>query len=442
MAATWQRGSERELVDRSAAVATESGELRRSARVLYLTYDGMCDQIGQSQVLPYLLGCADAGHRISLVSFEKPARMAGYGEEVRRRTGDAAIRWLPERFHSFPPVLSKAADMLGMRRAADRAVRSSPIDLVHARSYPAASVGLRLKRGHGVPLLFDMRGFWPDERRDGGRWPDRSPLGRTLYRHWKRIEAELLAEADHIVVLTAAAREVIEASPAYRGAPISVIPCCADFELFRIAGERERASARRDLAIAPAAPVFLYVGSLGTVYRLDALLRLFAAARERMPGLVFLFVGSGSVEQMLAEANRLHIALSPDEIRCITATREKVPYWINAADVGLCFRTPTASSAGVSGTKIGEYLACGLPIIGNSQIGDFERIVAAVGSGLALRDLSSGSIDEAAAAVPLLLGANREQLRSRARRFLDLDTAVRAYGRIYEDLHQPVSVEP
>jgi len=426
----------------AAPAAGRSPASRRSTRVLYLSYDGMCDNIGQSQVLPYLLGCADAGNRITLISFEKRARMAASGDGVRRRCADAAINWRPQSFRTFPPVLSKIADMLAMRRAAERAVRSSSFDFVHARSYPAASVGLRLKRRHGLPLLFDMRGFWPDQRREGGRWTDRSLLGRSLYKRWKAIEAELLGQADHIIVLTAAARDLIAASPAYLGAPISIIPCAADFELFRIASADERAAARAEIGIPQDAPVLAYLGSLGTVYRLDALLQLFAAARERIPGLILLFIGGGAADRILSEAASLGIALHPDEIRSVSAARAEVPRYINAGDIGLCFCTPTFSSAGVSATKVGEYLACGLPIVGNSQIGDFDRIVDAIGSGIALPDLSAASIKEAAAAVPLLLDANREQVREKARRFLDLGTAVEAYRHIYEYLCAPVTVEP
>jgi glycosyltransferase involved in cell wall biosynthesis len=402
----------------------------------------MCDQIGQSQVLPYLVGCSSVGHRITLISFEKPARMVVSGEDVRRECADAAMNWRPQRFHAFPPVLSKVVDIVAMRRAADRATRSSRFDLVHARSYPAASVGLRLKRRHGIPLLFDMRGFWPDERRDGERWSNRSLLGRSLYKRWKAIEANLLAASDHIVVLTAAARHVVASSPSYRGAPISVIPCAADFDLFRIASADERAAARAEIGISHDGAVFVYLGSLGTVYRLDALLRLFAASRERIPGLKFLFIGSGTVDQLLFEAARLDIPITRDEIRSVSATRSEVPRWINAGDIGLCFRTPTSASAGVSPTKFGECLACGLPVVGNSQIGDFDLIIKSLGSGVALPDLSNASIEAAAASIPSLLRADREQLRARARRFLDLGTAVDAYRQIYGDLQQPVSVEP
>ena len=45
-------------------------------RALYISYDGMTDPLGRSQVLPYLQGLSERGHEITLLSCEKPARMA------------------------------------------------------------------------------------------------------------------------------------------------------------------------------------------------------------------------------------------------------------------------------------------------------------------------------------------------------------------------------
>lgn len=420
---------------------TNPGCHGRFVKVLYLTYDGLADHIGQSQVLPYLLGCARAGHRITVVSFEKPTRMQALGEAVESQCAEAGIAWKPQRFRSSPPVLAKAIDMRSMRRAAHKALREAPFDLLHCRSYPAASVGLQLKRKYGTPLLFDMRGFWPDQRREGGRWPANTLFGRALYEHWKKVEAALYAQSDHILVLTAAAREIVANAADYRGAPVSVIPCCADFELFSI-DEPERAAARAELGIDAEEPVLAYLGSLGTVYRLDAILRLFAAARQHSRGLKLLFVGSGSVEPILAEAQRLDIEVKPGELRSVTASRDGVVRWLNAGDVGLCFCTPTFSSLGVSATKIGEYLACGLPVIGNRQIGDLAQILGAVDGGNVLDDLSQASLELAGEQVPKLLRAKRSEIRDRASRFLDLARAVDAYDAIYTDLHRPVMVGP
>ena len=41
-------------------------------KILYITYDGIMDPLGQSQVMPYLTGLASLGTDITLLSFEKP----------------------------------------------------------------------------------------------------------------------------------------------------------------------------------------------------------------------------------------------------------------------------------------------------------------------------------------------------------------------------------
>ncbi len=42
--------------------------------ILFVSYDGMTDPLGQSQVLPYLVGLSKKGFQFSLLSFEKPDR--------------------------------------------------------------------------------------------------------------------------------------------------------------------------------------------------------------------------------------------------------------------------------------------------------------------------------------------------------------------------------
>ena len=44
-------------------------------KVLYITYDGMTDPLGQSQVLPYLVGLSEKGYKFTILSFEKKERL-------------------------------------------------------------------------------------------------------------------------------------------------------------------------------------------------------------------------------------------------------------------------------------------------------------------------------------------------------------------------------
>ena len=52
------------------------------ARVLYISYNGMLDSLGQTQVIPYVRELSRAGVQFSLLSFEKPHAYTEVGREV------------------------------------------------------------------------------------------------------------------------------------------------------------------------------------------------------------------------------------------------------------------------------------------------------------------------------------------------------------------------
>ena len=75
-----------------------------------------------------------------------------------------------------------------------------------------------------------MRSFFPEERVDGNLWPQNNPIYRLIFNYFKRKELEMFNAASHVVVLTEASSKILKSE--YHLENISVIPCCADFELF------------------------------------------------------------------------------------------------------------------------------------------------------------------------------------------------------------------
>jgi hypothetical protein len=220
------------------------------AAILYLSYDGLTDPLGPSQVLAYLKLLSGMGHRISLVTFEKPERSDAERGAMAAECRAAGIDWHPLAYTRRPPVLSTVKDLLQMRKAALRLHAAQRFDIVHCRSYPPALVGQAVQK-RGAKLLFDMRGFWADERVEGGLWKLDNPLFAAVYRFFKRKEAELLRTSDHVVVLTEAACEILRRSwHVPEAVPVTVIPCCADFAAFPPITSAARSAARTRLGIA------------------------------------------------------------------------------------------------------------------------------------------------------------------------------------------------
>jgi glycosyltransferase involved in cell wall biosynthesis len=277
-----------------------------------------------------------------------------------------------------------------------------------------------------------MRGFWADQRLEGGRWPQSNPFYRRLYRTWKRREARMIQTADAIVVLTEAARREIEQWPTYCGAQIVVIPCVVDFSAFPVSTPRRREAARLQLGIRRDEKILCYLGSLGTVYKSLEMLRYFAAFKKKFGTARMLFIGRHEKDELLRTARET--ALSPEDLILVSTTNDKVPDLLAASDVAICFITPTFSSLGVSPTKLGEYLATGLPVIANAGVGDVARILDGE-SGHVLPTFEPSAMAASVEGLDRLLQVPPEQIRERARAWHDLPLARQRYVDLYRRVH-------
>ncbi len=401
--------------------------------ILYISYDGLTDPLGRSQILPYLIGLARRDHEIHVLSCEKPDKVERERGLVEALCREAGIAWHPLIYHKQPPVLSSIYDLAALRRAAVRLHRRHRFGMTHCRSYIPAAVGLHLKQAHGVPLLFDMRGFWPEEKTEGKSWNLANPLFRLVYRYFKQLERKLLEDSDAIVTLTEAGKQELLGRPEVRGEAerITVIPCCVDFAHFPLADPERRSAARSALGIAPEAPVLAYLGSLGGNYLLGEMLDFFAVYRSRNAGARFLFVTQGDPDEIRDAARQRGI--DEDALIVRAAGRDQVPGLLAAADLGIAFKQPSFSALGCSPTKMGEMLAVGLPFVANAGVGDVAEIIGRTGTGVAIEEFSAASyeraLDELARST-----MSAEERRKRAQVCCDVVLGIDWYDAIYRQL--------
>ena len=391
-------------------------------RVLYISYDGRLEPLGQSQVLAYLEKLAP-GRVIHLISFEKSDdfKDVAQREAIDRRMGNAGIVWHPLRYHKYPTASATAYDVGQGSALAVALILRHRLHVVHARSYVAGLMALAAKRAAGAKFVFDMRGFWADERVDGHLWPH----GGRLYRAAKTVERRLLLAADHVVTLTQAAEAELRTFNYLQRSipPISVIPTCADLERFNI---RERQQNQ---------PFVLgYVGSVGTWYLLDEMLRCFQLLRVELPTARLLIVNRGQHDMIQTSVRRS--ALPETDLDLVSATHAEMPLMIARMNAGMALYEPSYSRLACAPTKLAEYLACGVPCLGAAQVGDMESVLEDRKVGVALRGFSDAELRPA---VRRLLALTRESgIRKRCRKVAEdlfaVAHAVRAYARIYEEL--------
>ena len=390
--------------------------------VLYISYDGMLEPLGQSQVLAYLEGLAPGRH-IHLISFEKSAdwRDTDRRNAMLRRMGGANIEWHPLRYHKRPTAPATAYDIaLGSARALAIA-QSHGIGIVHARSYVAALIAMVVKTATGAKFLFDMRGFWADERVDGGLWP----ADGRLYRIAKALERRFLLAADHVVTLTHAAEAEIRRFDYLRDRvpPISVIPTCADLDRFTIQGAPQRE------------PFVLgYVGSVGTWYLLDEMLQFFRLLKEARPDARLLVVNRGEQQRIRDRATANNIDVSTLEI--MAAEHRDMPRLIGRMSAGMALIKPVYSKVGSAPTKLAEYLGCGVPCLGNAGVGDMVRVLEERETGIGLPGFTEDQMREGIGRLLALTERPglQQQCRKVAAELFSLEAGVAAYRSIYDRL--------
>lgn len=397
----------------------------KQASTLYITYDGLMEPLGQSQVMPYLRGLADE-YAITVMSFEKPQ---DWGDVERRQTvraqlDKAGIDWAPLRYHKRPSLAATAFDIAqGIVRGLGVALRRKP-GIVHVRSYVAGVMGLVLKSLTGARFIFDMRGFWADEKVDAGSWR----RGSGVYRAAKWFEKKLLQEADVVVSLTRAGVDEMRKFPYLQGRDtrFEVIPTCTDLELFQPCASGQWRDGE--------AFVLGYVGSVGTFYLFDEVLECFKELLKDRPEARMLIVNRGGHDYIRARGRALGVPA--DKVELHSAEYRDVPGYIRQMDAGAFFIKPVFSKKSSAPTRLGEFLGCGVPCLVNGGVGDMGAIVSSGQVGVVMREFSPearrNSIRQ------LLSLCSEEGVPARcteaAHRWFSLKQGTAAYRRIYREL--------
>jgi glycosyltransferase involved in cell wall biosynthesis len=404
-----------------------------SKRILYISYDGMTDPLGQSQVLPYLTGLSKLGYEFTLLSFEKKERLAVSGELIRNICNENNIRWVPQIFSTRPPILSKIWDGWKMKRKVLQLHREHQFDFTHCRSYVAASAGLYLYRREKVPYLFDMRGFWVDERVDNGQWNLGNPLYKTAYRIYKKKEKKYFQQAKQIVSLTHKGKEELVANYGVAAEKIAVIPCCADlshFDYNRISSAASQAI-RNELGVQDGDKILSYLGSLGGWYLTAEMLDFFKTLKEQERDAKFLFITQDKKEDILKMAAAKGI--TAEDILVRPATRQQVPAFITVSDWSIFFIKDAYSKKASSPTKQGEIMAMGVPIICN-DIGDTGKIIEESGAGIVIRQLDAAAYQKGVVQTGMLRNLDKSRIRSAAFNYYDLKNGVAVYSTVYSKM--------
>lgn len=395
--------------------------------MLYISYDGILEPLGQSQVLAYLERLSSQ-HQIHLISYEKARDRAESGSlsKMRQRLDAAHITWHPLNYHKQPSGLATAYDILrGFLLGLVVVVRNRVV-IIHARSYVPSVIAIAIKKLTSVKFIFDMRGFWADERIDGGLWP----VGGRMYRLAKWFERRFLLSADCVVSLTHAAVEEMQCFDYLqeRMPRFEVITTCTDLVLFH---PSERFVTKRSND----APFTLgYVGSVGVWYLFDEVLGFFRELLHFRADARLLILNRGDhsyIKERIAASG-----VPRGSVDMIEVDHDRVATEMHKMDAGIFFIKQAYSKKASAPTKMGEFLACGIPCIGNTRVGDMATILLDENVGVAIDKFTPADFENGINQLLHLIEDIEmpKRCRKAAESHFSLANGVQSYNAIYESL--------
>jgi glycosyltransferase involved in cell wall biosynthesis len=202
-----------------------------------------------------------------------------------------------------------------------------------------------------------------------------SRLFNLLSKFVLNLQARLFS---HVVVLDQHLADFLFADRRER---VTVIPLGADFRKFY---PGRNPLCRRQLGIPEGDIVFIYVGNMDAVRRIDRLVLALAEIAEDYPSARLILIGGGNQEEYL------HSLVQQKRLTGRVAFTGLVPFLeipdlMRAGDIGLAYVPDKIQYRNQPPLKTVEYLASGLPVIATDTLGN-RRFVTPGRNGLLVDD--------------------------------------------------------
>ena len=396
------------------------------SNVLYISYDGIFEPLGRSQVLKYLEKLSQLNHNIYLISFEK---RVDYNKnnfnEFREDLLKKNIKWKYLIYHKKPKIVSSLFDIIICFFYSVYILKKKNINIIHARSYLPGFIAYIIKLFFNVNFIFDIRGFWADERIDGNIWKKNS----LIYKITKSLEKKIFLSADYIVTLTKKSQIEISNFTFFQlnKKKCAVIPTCTDFSQFKLPINLKK---NNHLL------TFGYVGSVGTWYEFDKVLSFFSFIKSKIGNSTLIILNNK--EHSIINKKILNYPDIIDSVKVLSVEHSDIHNHIMNFDIGIFFIKKCYSKIASSPTKLGEFLSLGVPVVTGPLIGDVDDIISSPGLqvGTIVSNFDNNNLEIAYKELMLLI--KDEGISSKciytAKKYFDLNFGVSEYNKIYNFL--------
>lgn len=390
--------------------------------ILFLGYWNLSDPLTEATIFPNLKILQDFSE-IKKIVFVNTER-AESAPKLKHEFGLDSIIYAPIFSSNLKwGVVNKIDDFIRFPKELTRLVRLHSIDLIIARGAPAGALACIVQQRTGTPFIVESFEPHADYMYESGVW-SKYGLKYFFQKRWeerqKKLALGLMPVAENYK------RKLIDEGVAEE--KIKTVPCTVNFNnFFYDSDKRERM--RKKLAIDKNAIVGIYAGKFGGLYLVDEAFDLYSAAFQCFPS--FHLVLLTPVEfhgWVLQQIGSRGIPLERVILRQVS--HDQVPHYLCLSDFAFATYKPGLSKSYLSPVKIGEYWACGLPIVLTQGVGDESDYIEKEGGVLfGLKDLNLSSLKNIFNKLNDLLrrSGQREKLSQLAMEHRNEEKTKRAY---------------
>ena len=360
----------------------------------YVTIDSLSEGVGSSQITPLISRLSKSGLKINLISYEKVdpnSELVAYFKSI-------GVEW-NFRYFGSNGLMGGIARLNNLRQEIPKT------NLIHARSDIPAVSAIASRQ---APVLWDIRSLWADQK----VIIQKSPINRALYGIYRGLESIAASRSIAMSTLTSAVVPMLEQRHRRLPRLRTVVPTAVDLDYFRLN------------PMMPPKVQALFSGTYNEYYDLD-LSRLFMEE----------FRKHCMVETHWArpaESNNFHIGVGESKVfpSSQTGMANLIPYY--SFGISVCKMNAGPSLTAAMPTKIGEFLACGRPIVVNRGLGDMDQFLEEFDAGVIL-DGTPTNLAEGAAKLASLLSDSEtpDRCRALAEKYFSMEVGANKYLNLY-----------
>ena len=383
-------------------------------KILYISYDGVLDPLGQSQVLEYIYVNSNK-YNFYLVSFEKSENLINTNNvnKLNNKLLNHGIKWTYLKYQKKSNVLKIFFSFIKALLIIIN-IYYTGFKIIHIRSYIPGIIIYPLLLITRLKLIFDIRGFLPDEKIDRLNWKKNS-LKISFLRYFEKY---LIKRSSKVITLTKESKCILKNNYNLYNYNIIDIPTCVNIKKFKYKNNKQN----RNLS-------FCFIGSINFAYDFNKIINLCKVIFNNRANIKFDFYldDKNNFLKNLLKKNNLH-----KKVNIKYVESNKIPSILIEYNYGICILKENKSVKASFPTKIGEYLSCGLPIICNNFNKDITLMIKKNKLGIVLDNNFESKIFKY---IDNYHHENNGKIcREYAEKFLSLEFGSKKYSKLYNEV--------